>query len=478
MVPLTLTRRILCFLALTTLPAIADELPASVASTLARFDLPAESLSVYVRDLESGETVLAVREDTPRNPASTMKIVTGLAALEQLGPAYRWSTRVFASAAPVDGRLDGDLIVVGGGDPYLVEERLYRLIRDLRVDGLATVTGDIVVDDSLFVTPNEDRAAFDNEPFRVYNALPSAVLTNFNAVRFLFEPAADAAVSVRADPALGGLIIVNRLRTVVRRCRGFRRGIATLTDPDAHIAFDGRFPAACERYAMTRAVMPPWQYTGDLVSLLFRSAGGEIGGEVVRGSLPKDATLLAEFDSVSLAEVVRLMNKHSSNLIARQLLLTMAVEAHGPPATEAQGAVLLRGWLDEQGFDWPEFVIENGAGRSRKARLTARHLVDLIEHGYRSPVMPEFLAAMALYGEDGTLADRDAFPALAGRAHLKTGSLDHVTALAGVFHAENGRRFALAILQNANDAHRGGGQTAQDRLLEWLGSQNQLGATQ
>ena len=478
MLPLLRVSRIagMFLVGVTTLARATGELPETVVATLERFALPPDSLSVYVRDLDSGESVLAVRADRPRNPASAMKLVTGLAALERLGPAYRWSTRVFATAEPSDGRLAGDLIVVGGGDPYLVEERLYRLVRNLRLDGLVEVGGNLVIDDSLFETPDEDRAAFDNEPFRVYNALPSAVLANFNAIRFLFEPTGDRRVSVRPVPALAGLRVVNRLRSVDARCRGYRRGIAEAVDPEAHIVFDGRFPNRCRRYSLTRAVMPAWQYTGDLVALLFENAGGSIAGDVVRGSLPDEATLLTEFDSLSLAEVVRLMNKHSSNLIARQLLLTLAVEANGPPATEAMGVAELRGWLAASGFEFAEFVVENGSGRSRDARITARHLVDVIEHGYRSPVMPEFLAGLALYGEDGTLADRNDFPVLAGRAHLKTGSLDHVTALAGVFHAENGRRFALAILQNAEDAHRGGGQAVQDRLLEWLGSQNRSAA--
>ncbi|MEO1037045.1 MAG: D-alanyl-D-alanine carboxypeptidase/D-alanyl-D-alanine-endopeptidase [Pseudomonadota bacterium] len=454
----------------------ADALPPIVVSTLERFNLPTDTLSVHVRDLDTDEVVLDVRSDQPRNPASTMKVVTGLAALDRLGPSYRWSTRVFATAEPVDGRIDGDLIVVGGGDPYLVEERLYRLIRRLRVDRIDSVSGDLIVDDTLFETPSEDRSAFDNQPFRVYNALPSAALANFNTIRFLFEPESGSSVAVRPDPALDNLRYINRLRSIDARCRGFRRGIATAEHPDAHIAFDGRFPNRCMQYSLTRAVMPAWLYTGDLFAWLFRNAGGELDGRIVRGELPDDAVLVAEFDSLSLAEIVRLMNKHSSNLIARQLLLTLAVEAGGPPASEAQGVAELQRWLADAGFDFEEFAVENGAGRSRDARITARHLVDIIEYGYRSPVMPEFLGSMARYGEDGTLQDRQDFPSLAGRAHLKTGSLDHVTALAGVFHAENGRRFALAILQNADDAHRGGGQAVQDRLLEWLGSQNRAAA--
>ncbi|MEM1261169.1 MAG: D-alanyl-D-alanine carboxypeptidase/D-alanyl-D-alanine-endopeptidase [Pseudomonadota bacterium] len=449
-----------------------DVLPTQVASTLQRFKLPPATLSVTIKDLESGEVVLDIRGDEPRNPASTMKLVTGLASLERLGPAYRWKTRLFADGVTDDGRVDGNVVLVGGGDPYLVEERLYRWIRDLRVRGLESVSGDLVIDDSLFETPPEDRGAFDNEPFRVYNALPSAVLANFNAVRFLFSPAENALVKVLADPNLDELRVRNNLRSIDGRCRGYRRGIAASEHPDVDIVFSGRFPNRCRRYGFTRSVMPPWRYAGSLFRWVFESIGGTIDGRIVRGSVSENAELIGEFESLSLAEIVRLMNKHSSNLIARQLLLTMAVEAGASPANESAGVAEIAHWLDEADFEWPEFVMENGAGRSRVARITTQHLVELIDYGWRSRVMPEFVASMALYGADGTLAEREDFPSLRGRAHLKTGSLDHVTALAGVFHAANGRRFALAIAQNAENAHRGGGQAVQDRLLEWLSSQN------
>ncbi len=474
MVPLTFRLRtvVVGILAMSFAGHALAALPSAALETLRRYKLPASSLSVYIRDLDSGAEILSYNADTPRNPASTMKIITGLAALSELGPAYRWKTRVFASAEPVDGHLDGDLIIVGSGDPYLVEERLYLLVKGLRQRPLLSVDGDLIVDDSLFVTPDEDRAEFDNQPFRVYNALPSAALSNFNTIRFLFAPDAAGAVAVQADPDLQNLTFINRLRAVNKRCRGYRRGISVLDAESAHVAFEGRFPARCRRYALSRSVMPAWLYTGDLVALLFERLGGEVAGQIRRGELPDDAILLREHESLSLAEVVRLMNKHSSNLIARQLLLTMAAEANGPPATEADGVALLNRWLLGRGLDFAEFQVENGAGRSRSARISARHLVDVIDVGFRSAVMPEFLASMALYGEDGTLADRDTFPALAGRAHLKTGSLDHVTALAGVYHAADGARYALAILQNADGAHRGGGQAAQDHILKWLGSQN------
>ncbi|MEO0998738.1 MAG: D-alanyl-D-alanine carboxypeptidase/D-alanyl-D-alanine-endopeptidase [Pseudomonadota bacterium] len=459
--------------------AVADgvvrELPPPVRAALSRFGLDGSGLSVYIADVNSGDPVFAWRQDVARNPASTMKLVTGLAALEILEPSYRWSTHVAAAAEPLNGTLDGDLFFVGGGDPYLVEERLWLLVRELRQAGLETIAGDIVIDDSLFAPINEDSGAFDAQPFRIYNVAPSAVLTNFNAIRFRFAPdRRDGRVSIQAYPALPTLNIDNRLRLAERRCGGYRRGISMLVD-DGTVRFEGRFPSRCRRYGFTRSVLPAVDYTGGLFASLWRQSGGSFDGAIVRGRAPDDAVELLEFPSEPLGKAVWLMNKHSSNLIARHLLLTIGAERLGGPATEEKGVMAVTGWLREAGLAFPELVIENGAGRSRVARISAEHLVALIRYGFSSHYMPEFLASMAILGEDGTLDDRHENSRHRSQAHFKTGRLDHVQALAGIYQDREGRRYAVAILHNALDVHRGGAEAVQDTLLEWLGSQNDPG---
>ena len=452
-------------------------LPGGVDAALGRFGLDGSGLSIYARDLDSGEELVSYHADEPRNPASTMKVVTGLAALELLTPAYRWQTRIFADALPVDGIVDGNLYFVGGGDPALVIERFWLLVSSLREAGIETIEGDLVLDDSLFAAVNEDTARFDNQPFRTYNALPSAVLANFNSVAFVFRPAGDTdRVAIEVRPPVDMPPIRNRLRRAGSSCRGYRRGIALQIDEAGAIEFDGRFPRGCRRYSFTRSVMPPVDYTARLFRYLWEASGGALDGGYRRGVLPEQAVAITEFESDSLGEAVRLMGKHSSNLIARHLLLTLAAEVEGRPATHEQGVAVIEQWLAGAGLVFPELVIENGAGRSRSARITARHLVDVIEFGWKSRYMPEFVASLPLIGHDGTLRDRWTGSAMAGAGHLKTGRLDDVMAIAGIWQQPGGERLAVAILHNAKNVHRGAGVAVQDTVLEWLSSQNDRGA--
>ncbi len=128
---------ILVLAALCALPALAnDTLPARVQSALDARNLPADSLSIHVTDLETGGPVLDWNGDVARNPASTMKLVTTLVALDLLGPSYRWKTDVYALGTVENGQLDGDLLLKGYGDPFLVTERVWQMLRRVQQLGV------------------------------------------------------------------------------------------------------------------------------------------------------------------------------------------------------------------------------------------------------------------------------------------------------------------------------------------------------
>ncbi len=194
---------LLTLFAVTPLAASAPEskLPLPVRSVLNLRQVPHETLSVHVIDLESGETVIDWNDEVSRNPASTMKLVTTLVALDVRGPSYRWQTDVYALGDIVDGRLDGDLLLKGYGDPYLVTERVWKMLRAINQAGIREVSGDLLLDDSYFDVGPHNPAEFDHQPLRAYNVAPNALLMNFKVVRYWFEPDLVAnSVRVMLDP--------------------------------------------------------------------------------------------------------------------------------------------------------------------------------------------------------------------------------------------------------------------------------------
>jgi D-alanyl-D-alanine carboxypeptidase/D-alanyl-D-alanine-endopeptidase (penicillin-binding protein 4) len=450
--------------------AAEAELPLRVQSAMNTRNLPYETLSVYVADVETGEAILEWNGNEPRNPASTIKLLTTLVALDVLGPTYRWRTDVFAEGELDDGRLSGDLVLKGYGDPFLVTERVWQLLRNIRHAGVREITGDLLLDDSWFDVGEYDPAAFDHQPLRAYNVAPNALLMNFKVVRYWFEPdLANGGVNVRLDPALDNVRVDNRLGLANGSCRGFQRGITVTANKTVNeVTFSGRFPNGCTRYAMDRTALSHNEFVYGLFDSMWRDSGGSFDGSWRNVVVAEDAEPLLSFNSLPLTEMITRINKHSNNVMARQLLYTLGAESNGAPGTQDNGKAVISKWLADNGLASTEIAIENGAGLSRKTRTTARDMAKMLQFAWRQPYMPEYLASMSLSGLDGTLRRRFANTGLVGKAHLKTGSLDHVTAIAGYLQSRSGRRFAVVAMQNFEDIHRGPGEEIQEALLRWL----------
>jgi D-alanyl-D-alanine carboxypeptidase/D-alanyl-D-alanine-endopeptidase (penicillin-binding protein 4) len=450
--------------------AAESELPLRVQSALNARNVPPDTLSVFVTDVETGETILEWRGDEPRNPASTIKLVTTLVALDVLGPAYRWRTDVYTEGELQNGRLNGDIVLKGYGDPFLVTERVWQLLRKIRLAGVQEITGDLLLDDSWFDVGEYDPAAFDQQPLRAYNVAPNALLMNFKVIRYWFEPDLESgAVSVRMDPPLKNLHVDNRLGLASGSCRGFQRGITiTMNEMVDEVTFSGRFPNGCSRYAMDRTALSHNEFVYGLFESMWLDTGGAFSGSWRKVIVAEDAEPLFSFSSQPLTEKITRINKHSNNVMARQLLYTLGAESNGAPGTEDSGKAVISKWLADNGLASTKIAIENGAGLSRKTRTTARDMADMLQFAWQQPYMPEYLSSLSLSGLDGTLRRRFGDTGLVGKAHLKTGSMDHVTAIAGYLQSRSGRRFAVVAMQNFEDIHRGPGEEVQEALLRWL----------
>lgn len=155
--------------------------------------------------------------------------------------------------------------------------------------------------------------------------------------------------------------------------------------------------------------------------------------------------------------------------MAKQLLLTLAAEKNGLPVTEQAGAEVIKRWLQTNHFNFDELVIENGSGLSRIEQISAEHLGQLLVWAYNSPIMPEMMASLPILSLDGTVQQRLKDSASNGRAHLKTGSINGVNAIAGYVLDANNHRHVLVMLVNHPKAWAS--KAGQDALIEWVHKQ-------
>jgi D-alanyl-D-alanine carboxypeptidase/D-alanyl-D-alanine-endopeptidase (penicillin-binding protein 4) len=346
-------------------------------------------------------------------------------------------------------------------------------VNGLRQAGIQKVSGDVIIDNTLFAPQGDDRASFDNRPFRTYNVLPDALLVNFQTVNIGAVPD-EATHSVRAsvNPAPANLEIDNGVRLDGGPCRRGGRGII-VSMPDGpmgnRIALTGRYAAGCGPFSVPRAVMKAPDYAYGLFKTFWTQSGGTLGGGMRLGALPPDAKLVYAHESLTLAEVIRLVNKYSSNTMARIVFLTMAAEKYqGKPATAAEAREAVAEFLKAHEIEIPGLVLENGSGLSRNERITAQGLAQVLLAAYRSQYMPEFAASLPLSATDGTLKGRFRSPGLQGRLRIKTGTLDDVTSMAGYVNAASGKTYVAVVVLNHPTAAQGAGEAIQTALIEWV----------
>lgn len=448
-------------------PLAPGQLPPVVTDALARAGIPQQSVGIYVQEVGGNKTLVDINAALPLNPASTMKLITTQAALELLGPTYSWKTQAYADGPQSGDVLRGDLIFKGGGDPKLVLEKFWLFLRQIRWLGVREIQGDVLLDRSLFQETFYDATLFDGEPFRSYNAGPDALLLNYKTLSFRFFPdASRGLVAMLVDPPLAGYTVMAP-RLAQGDCGDWQSRLQATFDVTSTV-FRGSMAAACGPKTWH---VHPYQithddYFGAVFRQMWRDLGGTFAGKVKSGIVPPTARLLAEWESGALSEVIRDINKYSNNVMARQLLLTLAAHGMPLPATTEGGAAVIRAWLATKGIVAPELVIENGSGLSRGGRISAGTMGRMLAAAFRTPTMPEFISSLSLVGFDGTMRKRLKTNGVAGQAHVKTGSLNEVRAVAGYVLAASGRRYVVVCLVNHLQA--GSAREAQDGLLQWV----------
>jgi len=462
---------------------LAGNLPEPVMTLLAANGIAPASLSVLV--LRGDQVVLAHGADRPMQPASTMKLVTTLVSLEQLGPVFRGRTELLGNGEVKDGVLKGDLVLRGGADADFSGEALENMLRALQLSGIQRIAGNVLLDRSLFNPARTDVGLppFDESPEAYYNVIPDALLVNKNMLQIDMRSDGKR-LQLDMSPALEGVRVVSEMSLVDVDCAKWENGWKL---PEAVKGADGRiklvlrgtFPKNCTRTNSINVVDRD-DYVGGLFRMKWKQLGGKLDGKTLEGIAPPDARLLALHTARALPEVVRDTNKPSDNALARTLFLSLgALEADPvlgsrplPPvpgqSTYTRADQVVRNWMRARGIDDSGFVIENGSGLSRIERISPLQMGGLLQAGLRSNWAPEFQASMPIVAVDGTMRRRLQGSPAAGRARLKTGTLRNVVALAGYVPDAGGVQNVVVAMVNDERAGEGRGRAVVDALVDWV----------
>ncbi len=466
-------------------------IPQAVATSLERNQIPKDAVSISVMEIESArpgkhlaKNILNWRSTEAMNPASTMKLLTTLAGLDILGPQYRWRTNIYTDGAIRQGTLKGNLYLQGTGDPKLIPEELAKLMKSLQALGIQKIDGNLFFDRSAYAPNVMEHNTIDGEALRAYNVPPDPLLYAFRTLSFQLGKSRTADfIDITYTPALSQLKIDNQMQLVDRPCDNWKSNIrfnldpegTTKTDQPLVAQFSGAFPSACKGVNYNVVALD----ANTFLTQGFATAWEQSGGTWTRtpvgknGNVPLAARLLLQFEGINLSDDVLDINKYSNNVMARQLLLTLALEKMGKPATTANGELVIQSWLKQNGLDFPGLVIENGSGLSRNEAITAEQMNQLLLTARNLSTGDVFYNSLPIAGTDGTMRNRlmtqlRKFLHLKKKpeARIKTGSLADVRSISGYVMSKSGKLYAVTSFINHPNAWRG--LEAHDQLLSWL----------
>ncbi|MFP5391698.1 MAG: D-alanyl-D-alanine carboxypeptidase/D-alanyl-D-alanine-endopeptidase [Gammaproteobacteria bacterium] len=462
-------------------PLAHAELPAPVAQALAAARLPQDAMGLVV--LRGNDTVIAHQGERLMQPASTMKVLTTLAAIDTLGPIFRGRTELRTNGSIAQGVLKGDLYLRGGADTDFSTEALQSMLQAVRYLGVERIEGRLVLDRQLFNPARLDvnLPPFDENPDSYYNVIPDALLLNKNMIQLDLRSTAQR-LEIGMLPALDRVSVESSMRLIDADCANWEAGwkapqIVREEGGRLRILLQGTYPKNCARTNSIN-VLDRQDYVDRAFRYAWANLGGAISGETVEGATPPDARQLAEHVSRALPETLRDTNKISDNALARTLFLSLGSlqgddwygsrpQAPGSEPTTVRADRSIRAWMRAQGIDDTGLVLENGSGLSRIEKISPMQLALVLRAGLRSNWAPEFVSSLPIAALDGTMRKRLKDSPAAQRGRFKTGGLRNVVAIAGYVPDAAGRQCIVVGIVNTEQGGAGGGRAALDALIDW-----------
>ncbi len=443
--------------------------PSQIGHYIAQSKIPSQDISIYITDVVSGEVIASHNANIKRKPASVEKVLATYASLLSLGFEYRWPTRLVYTGEIYNGKLSGDLIVKGYGDPTLMPKDVEEISQAIFDKGIREIKGSIVIDRSYFDVGDKDSAFFDNNPYSPYSAMPDAMMYNERLTTVCVEPSRRTVRKAEEDPSYQ---LVNNVRFVNTACAGkytWASSNVNLNENIPKVILSGQISTRCgeKRYCQI-AGKPYYAFYFALKNSLI-DKGVKIHGNYHEGVASRGSKILFTHHSQTLEEIVSKTSKTSNNLYARHLFLYTGARYHGEPATlEKSRSAIYYLFAQEQIDIKKEVFVENGSGLSRKSYFSAFKLSEVLASAYRK-FGSRWMQTLSIGGVDGTIKRRFRGSVAHAKTWMKTGTLKNVKNIAGYVQNRSGRLYNVVILVNSKKSTSAASKL-QDDIIKWLAS--------
>ena len=418
--------------------ASKSKLNDSTTAILKKYKINPNDTSIQI--LNAHKEIVSINAHTQKIPASISKLLTSLAALKRFKSGHRFYTRIYG-----DGQ---NIYLKGGGDPGFVSETMWFLVNEFNRTGIKDISGDIIVDDTLFDSVRYDDSRESTRVDRAYDSPVGAMSFNWNAVNIFVKPAVvGSKARVVVDPENGFFDLVNNTVTVQGSPK--KELVATISNENRIITVSGDVPADMPEKAIFKSIENPDLWSGHNLKFFLSQRGIKVRGKIRTGVVPENAELLALSESKSLSQILADMNKFSNNYVAEMLVKGLAAQDSDKNASLKKGVEVIREELKKIGIKDSEFVFSNPSGLTRENRFSAELMNKVLtEIKDDFSIYPTFVDSLPIAGVDGTLKRRFKNTDGEGWVRGKTGYLSGVVSLAGYAGKRNGEVLTFSMLYN------------------------------
>ncbi len=433
----------------------ADDINGTITNMI-NTELPDATVGVTVQDVVTGKIVYDYQGTKLFLPASTAKLFTAAAALKQLGPDYCFETALYYDHDYLvsDGVYGRDLALKFTGDPSFKIVNLYSLLGKLSELKIKKITGDIILDDSLFDGPLLGFGWTLDSTAWYYSAPVSAIIIDRNQFGITLYPVPEIGAEVHAK--IDNIYPGSKNRTLTTNIRGVTYEeseafcqLEVDIDDDNNVELAGCWPVGTEPVHLRLAVKDPALQAEGLIRETFDKLGIEFSGNFKYSKVPNNLHKLAHHKSESLSVLLNAILGDSNNLYAESLTKTLGAELYGIGSFKT-GSLAVRQILSSiTGIDFSQTRLLDGSGASRYNLLTPQHLSRLLYTMHHEPSLgTHFREALSISGVNGTLKTRFASFDTKASIKAKTGSLNGVSALSGYLTTRSGRELIVTIMIN------------------------------
>ena len=418
-----------------------------------------DKISALIINAQTGKVVYSHDADRPRLVASNMKLVTTAVALDKLQPNFHWHTQLaytgrieskvlIADDLPANKNLNGNLYLIGGGDPTLDDNALKQILSQLKRLKVNVINGDIIIDNSIF-NSKPVYSMLKEEHYDSDTVLPEGLIINGNLTRFQLDISND---KVSIENNLYQYNIINKLnldKSITSCDHLYDQVDSNLKDKT--ITLSGNISPQCDGKILSYNMLDNKEYTAMAIRRALNSLSIKYTGEFVYAKAPQEINLIYDYSSPSLANILTKMNQYSINLSAETILLSLGAYTTNNSNTYEQGKQVYLKYMQTNNLLNPKFKLENGAGLSRDEYMTATSLSHLLWITAHSPLYKNVQATLPVAGENGTLKYR--FVNFSKQVHFKTGTLNDTSSYAGYFYAKNGSKYIVVVTANDIDTN-------------------------